>query len=161
MRLIFTLFGAGLALAACAPLTLYHRPGASVARMQTDQLNCEVRALKDAPVASEIRQRPPVFFPGRQICNGLDCFYRPGYWLDGGIYTVDVNQDLRGRVQDRCMAQSGYQPVTVALCNAAVKSAVTPGQTRTLPTLTPTACSIRYDDGSWQIVNPVNPGQAG
>ena len=160
MKHFVPLVTAILMLAACAPLSIYYRPGVSVARMQDDQINCEVRALKDAPVANQVRQRPPIYFPGRQYCNAGGCYYSPGYWIDGGIYTVDVNQDLRERVADQCMARKGYQPVSVPLCNASVKSAVTPQQTRTLPTLTENTCSIRYDDGSWQIVNPVVSSKA-
>jgi len=156
MKQIAVLFGAVLALAACGPLSLYYRPGVSVSRMQNDQTNCQVSALRKAPVANQVRQRPPIYFPGRQVCNSTGCYYSPGYWVDGGIYTVDVNQDLRARVEDQCMARKGYQPVSVPLCSGAIKSAVTPAQTQTLPTLTENACAIRYDDGSWQIVNPVS-----
>jgi len=73
MKPVVPLLIAGLMLAACAPLSIYYRSGVSVARMQTDQINCEVRALKDAPVANQIRQRPPVYFPGRQICHAGGC----------------------------------------------------------------------------------------
>ena len=144
----------GLIAAACAPLAIYYRPGVSVTRMQSDRTDCQVRALRDAPVASRIRQRPPVFVPGRQICNGANCTFVPGHWLPGEIYTVDVNADLRGRVESQCMAQKGYRPVEVPLCKAAIKSAVAPGQTRILPPLKQNACAIRHGDGSWQIVNP-------
>ena len=145
----------GLALAACGPLSIYYRPGVSVARMQNDQINCEVRALKDAPVANQVRQRPPIYFPGTRYCNAGRCSVTPGYWASGGIYTVDVNADLRGRVQDQCMAQKGYQPVSVPRCSGAVIRAATPQPTRTLPKLTENTCAIRYDDGNWQIVNPI------
>jgi len=143
-----------LLLAGCAPLSIYHRAGVSVARMQSDQTACEVRALRDAPVASQIRQSPPVFVPGRQICNGTKCSYRPGYWQPGEVYSVDVNASLRGRVEARCMARKGYQPVELPLCSGAVRSAVISEQTRVLPRLGENACAIRHQDGSWQIVNP-------
>ncbi|MFD3189210.1 hypothetical protein ACFMPD_02915 [Sedimentitalea sp. HM32M-2] len=151
------IIAAGLFLGACGPLSIYYRPGASVSRMQTDATRCEVAALKDAPVANQIRQRPPIYFPGGQYCTGGGCYYRPGYWADGGIYTVDVNRDLRLRVQDMCMAQKGYQPVTVPRCSAAVARAVPPAPTRTLPRLTEESCAIPYDDGTWQIVTPQAP----
>lgn len=157
MKTTIRIFVAGLALAACGPLTLYYRPGVSVTRMQTDTTRCEVSALKDAPVANKIRQRPPIYFPGAQYCTGAGCYYRPGYWVDGGYYTVDVNRDLRNRVMDLCMAQKGYQPASVPRCSPAVVSAAPQAQTRTLPTLAENSCSILYDDGSWQIVTPQTP----
>lgn len=156
MKHIAFIFGAGLTLAACGPLSLYYRPGVSVSRMQSDQTNCQVSALSKAPVANQIRQRPPIYMPGRQVCNASGCYTSPGYWVNGGVYTVDVNLDLRARVEDQCMAGKGYQPISVPLCSGAVKAAVTPAQTQTLPTLTERACAIRYDDGRWQIVNPVS-----
>lgn len=129
--------------------------------MQTDQTNCEVRALKDAPVANQVRQRPPIYIPGNRYCNSAGCYYTPGYWVDGGIYTVDVNADLRARVLDQCMAGKGYQPVSVPLCSQTVKSQVAPAQTQKLPQLGPNACAIRYDDGHWQIVNPISSKSGG
>lgn len=142
-----------LALAACGPLTIFYKPGISVARMQNDQTNCEVRAQKDAPVANQIRQRPPIDVPGNRICNpDGSCYSSPGYWIDGGVYTVDVNADLRSRVLTQCMAQRGYRPVDIPPCPASVANQVPRGQTQKLPTLTQNSCSIRNQDGSWQIV---------
>ncbi len=147
-----------LALAGCAgPLSLYYKPGASVARMQTDTTQCQVAALKDAPVASQVRQRPPIWIPGNRYCNANGCWVTPGYWVDGGIYTVDVNAPLRNRVQDLCMAQKGYQPVRLPRCTPAVANAVQPGLTTVLPTLAADSCVIDRGGGRWQIVTPSAP----
>lgn len=161
MKPIIPLSGFFLALAACAPLSIYYRPGVSVARMQTDQTNCQVSALAKAPVANQLRQRPPIYFPGCQICSGTRCYTEPGYWVPGGYYEVDVNESLRGNVEVQCMGTKGYQPVSLPLCSPGIKSLVPPAQTQTLPTLGANACSIRYDDGSWQIVNPVSAKSGG
>lgn len=143
-----------LLLAACGPMSIYYRPGVAVSRMQADTTNCQVAALRDAPVATQIRQRPPIYIPGRNICNSAgNCYLTPGYWADGGIYTVDTNQDLRNRVLDLCMAKKGYQPVTLPACPASVKNAVPAVATVKLPTLTSKSCVIRYNDDNWQIVN--------
>ncbi|WP_424986726.1 hypothetical protein [Microbulbifer sp. S227A] len=154
MKLMMRIIVAGMMVGACGPLSLYYRPGAEVSRMQTDATRCEVDALRDAPVANEIRQRPPVYFPGNRYCTGNGCYYNPGYWVDGGLYSVDVNQDLRRRVMDICMAEKGYQPVSIPRCAANVASAAPRVATSTLPTLARNSCAIRYDDGSWQIVTP-------
>ena len=145
-----------LGLAACdTGLSYYHRNGVAVTRMQSDTTQCQVAALKDAPVANQIRQNPPVFFPGRQICNGAgQCYYQPGYWIPGNTYTVDVNQGLRTQVETQCMARKGYQPVNLPACSPAVRQAAPPRQTTTLPTLTPQSCVIKYEGGGWQVVSP-------
>jgi hypothetical protein len=161
MKPVFTLFAAGMALVACGPLSLYYRPGVSVTRMQNDQISCEVGALKDAPVANELRQRPPIFIPGRQICGTGGCYTNRGYWVSGGSYTVDLNSDLRSRVETQCMSRKGYQPIDVPLCTGAVKASFPPGQTQVLPKLTQSTCAVRYDDGSWQIVNPISSKSKG
>ena len=155
MKPPFTLAVAALALTGCAaPLSIYYRPGAAVTRMQTDETHCAVKALKDAPVANQVRQYPPVWFPGTQYCNSNGCYYSPGYWVDGGFYTVDVNRPLRERVQTLCMAEKGYQPVTLPRCSTAVAKAAPPAQTTTLPRLTQESCAISYKGGGWQIVTP-------
>ena len=96
-----------LIVAACGPLPAYYKQGASVSRLEADTLSCETSALQQAPVANEIRQHPPVFYPGHRYCSGGDCYYRPGYWADGGIYSVDVNKQLRQRLETSCMASNG------------------------------------------------------
>lgn len=146
------------ALAACGPVNMYYRPGVDVGRLNADQTLCEVQALKDAPVANQIRQRPPVYIPGPHRCDSAgNCVRYPGHWVSGGFYTVDVNADLRRRVQDMCMAQKGYEPVSLPVCPQSVERAAPRQSTRRLPQLTETSCIIRYDDGAWQIVNPVRP----
>ena len=142
-----------MAFAACAPLSIYHRPGVSVTRMESDRLDCEVKALRDAPVATQIRRTPAVFVPPRQYCDASGkCVTRGGYWEPGRVYSVDVNADLRARLRDRCMGQKGYRPVSIPLCPQSVANAAPPGVTTTLPTLGPSSCAIRNRDGSWQIV---------
>ncbi|WP_189681323.1 hypothetical protein [Seohaeicola zhoushanensis] len=139
--------------AACAPLSIYYRPGVSVARLDTDRTACEVSSLRDAPVANQIRENPPIFVPGRQVCvpNGA-CTTYPGYWRSGGFYTVDVNSGLRARLMDQCMGRKGYQPVTIPRCESAVAQAVPPGATKVLPKIDEKSCAVMNRDGTWQIV---------
>lgn len=153
MRPIASLLCLGLLLAACAPMTLYYRPGVSVAKMQDDTTRCEVRALREAPVATQIRQHPPTYVPGARYCNKHgECWTRPGYWVEGPIYTVDANARLRARVMELCMAEKGYNEVTLPNCPPEVRNATPPAVTTVLPRLTQEACVIRNDDGTWQIV---------
>lgn len=155
MKPLVRLLVAGMFLASCAPMSIYYRPGVPVSQMQADTTRCEVRALREAPVATQIRQRPPVYVAARRVCDAAgNCWTRPGYWIEGDVYTVDVNRGLRARVLDLCMAEKGYQPVSLPPCPASVRAGAPERATTRLPRLTEDACVIRYDDGSWQIVTP-------
>lgn len=156
MKSLIKICAFGMGLAACAPLSIYSKPGVSVSRMQNDTTNCEVSALKDVPIANEIRQRPPVYITGPRVCSNGTCSYAPGYWISGGFYTVDTNLDLRGRVRDQCMAKKGYQPASIPRCSQAIQAQVKPAITKTLPKLTETSCVVVHKDGTWQIVTPVS-----
>lgn len=142
-----------LLLGACAPLTIYHRAGVSVTRMERDTNACAVQALAQVPVNTQIRQTPPRYIPGRRICDGDgNCSISEGFYVPGHIYTVDVNKPLRRQTERQCMANRGYAPVSIPPCPAGVAQAVEPGRTTTLPPLRDGSCVIRNQDGSWQIV---------
>ncbi len=159
MKTVLRLLIPLMVLASCGPLSLYYREGESVSRMQTETTQCQVQALKDAPVANQIRQNPPVYWPGRTYCDGRGyCYRTPGWWQPGNVYTVDVNQDLRNTVEAQCMAQKGYRPVSLPPCKSGVKSKVAPVRTTKLPPLSSASCFVKFDDGSFQIITP---GQAG
>jgi len=151
MRGVCALISLLVLLAACGPVPSFYREGVSVSRLASDQTACAVSALRDAPVANEIRQNPPIFFPGSRICNTSgQCYTRPGYWVDGGIYTVDVNRSLRSRVLNACMAAKGYGVVDLPRCTQNV-SRPTSGR---VPPLTSASCVIVGRDGINQIVTP-------
>lgn len=146
-------------LASCGPVSMYYKPGASVSRLDTDTTNCQVAALRDAPVANEIRRSPPVYYPGPRICRpGGNCYYRPGYWDPGNIYTVDTNKPLRDKVTQQCMAARGYQQVNIQRCSEGVKQSAPAVQTTVMPHLTQSSCIIPYQSGQWQIVTPASGG---
>ncbi|QBF31740.1 hypothetical protein CFI11_10980 [Thalassococcus sp. S3] len=143
-----------LLVGACSPLNIYHQTGVSVTQLRTDETSCDVRALRDAPVANQIRRTPARYIPPRQFCDSDgNCYSRGGFWEPGEIYTVDVNQDLRRRVKDQCMMGKGYRAVSIPPCPQAVADAAPSAVTGTLPRLTETSCVIRNRDRSWQIVN--------
>ena len=152
MRVWFSLL-ALVFLGACLPLQTYYRTGASIDRVKSDQLACEVRALRDAPVATQTLISPPRYVPPRQICNAAGaCTTKGGVWIPGDIYTVDVNADLRKRVELQCMANRGYMPARIPACPPGIAQAAPTGQTKVLPKLTEKSCAIRNADGSFQIV---------
>ncbi|MFA3915516.1 hypothetical protein [Ruegeria hyattellae] len=144
----------GMMLAGCGPLSLYYQPGVSVTRQQNDTTRCEVQALEEVPVNTQIRQAPPVYYPGDRYCNRGQCWRGNSYWAPGPVYSVDANKTLRAKVLDLCMADKGYQPVSIPACSQSVKSQVPPGRTTTLPQLSSNSCFVRNDDRSYQIVTP-------
>lgn len=153
MRILSGL-AAVMLLTACQPLSIYYREGASVAKAEDDRLNCQVSALKDAPVATQIRREPGVYVPGRRICNAAGaCTVTPGYWTPGRTYTVDANAPLRSQLMNRCMAQKGYEPVSIPACPQSVADAAPNTKTTRMPALTGSSCAIRNPDGSYLIVN--------
>lgn len=152
MRL-FVAFAFASLTAACLPLRTYYAEGVSIAMLERDNTQCDVVALRDAPVANVVRQGPPRFIRTRHCNSAGQCSTSGGYWIPGDVYTVDTNADLRARVKGQCMADRGYRPVEIPACPAGVARAAPEGQTITLPTLNETSCVIRNQDSSIQIVN--------
>lgn len=145
----------GLALAGCGPALIYYKPGAEVSRLQADTLACQTDALQKAPVANEVRQDPPIYFPGRRYCNSSGhCYHYPGYWEQGRIYTVDTNLGLRNRLEQACMAGKGYSQVEMKRCPQRVIDQNGGEFGGPLPQLTPDACVIDGGNGAIRIVQP-------
>ncbi|NOD77984.1 hypothetical protein [Ruegeria sp. HKCCD4332] len=160
MKTLFPMLPTLMVLSSCGgPLSLYYREGATVSRLQQETTQCQLKAVQEVPVANQIRQSPPTYWPGRTYCDGRGrCYQSPGWWQPGRVYTVDVNQGLRNTVEAQCMAQKGFRPVSLPACKQNVKSSVPATRTTTLPPLTTQSCFVKFDDGSFQIISP---GQSG
>ncbi|CUJ88090.1 hypothetical protein RUE5091_00646 [Ruegeria denitrificans] len=156
LRLLFPI----MALSACeGPLALYYREGESVSRLQTETTQCQVQAVNEVPVANQTRQSPPTYWPGRTYCDGRGrCYRSPGWWQPGRVYTVDVNQGLRNQVEAQCMAKKGFRPISLPPCKQNVKSQVPAVPTTTLPPVGTQSCYVKFDNGSFQIITPGQPG---
>ena len=153
MRLRLLLLSLPWVLSACVPLDTYYKAGIAPVRLQEDTTNCQVRALRDAPVALQTRLAPPVFIPARRICDGANnCTVRPGYWQRGNTYEVDVNKDLRGRVETQCMQSKGYQRAQISACKSGEATVPATGAAR-LPKLTERSCYTRNPDGTLRVLN--------
>jgi len=140
-------------LAGCAPLSIYYKPGVTVAMMERDTHACAVASLRDVPVNTQIRRTPARYIPGRRVCDAAGaCTTTEGYYIPGEIYTVDVNKRLRAQVENQCMADRGYAPVSIPPCPDGVARAAPAAQTTVLPALSAQSCVIRNSDGSFQIV---------
>ncbi|WP_170328869.1 hypothetical protein [Ruegeria arenilitoris] len=160
MKTVLRLLIPMVALSACSgPLSLYYREGESVSRAQSETTQCQVLALKEVPVANQVRQSPPTYWPGRTYCDGRGrCYRSGGWWQPGRVYTVDVNQGLREQVEAQCMAKKGFRPVSLPPCKQNVSSRVAAVPTTKLPPLSTESCYVKFDNGSFQIITP---GQAG
>lgn len=160
-RMLFHRRGAAalllLGLASCGPLPVYYNEGRDQTRTNSDTVTCKLEALKEAPVANQIRQRPPVYYPGRQHCHDGKCWSSPGYWVDGGSYTVDVNQGLRRQLEQRCMAQKGYRRLELPRCTKEQIAALQtlPGSAKRGAGLPENACAVRQSDGNTIILPPL------
>jgi hypothetical protein len=153
-RALFLALAGVIGLCACAPLETYYRPGGSVADLNRDTLACEVQALRDVPISYAVRRLPPVFVPGKKICDAAgNCKSGKGRYVPGGIERFDPNEGLRFRVERQCMADKGYAPVSIPACPDAVAKAAPARATTRLPALSDTSCVIRNSNGTFQIVN--------
>lgn len=140
--------------AACGPIPVYYREGASVTRLEEESLSCKVAALKDAPVENQIRQHPPRYYPGERYCADGRCWTRPGYWVDGQIYTVDVNLGLRRQLEQSCMEKKGYRQVSLKRCTMDEVSTHLASQPKRLPPLSEAACVWKSPDQQLHILTP-------
>ena len=142
-------------LAACGSETLYYRPGIEVTRAQGDEVTCGRTALAQAPVRMEREIIPGRFIPPRKFCNKAgQCAIEPAQWTPDCYVTNDVNKDLRSRIARQCMAEKGYQRITLPPCSDAVRASVPPAITTVMPRITSTsgACVIQRQNGYYQIV---------
>lgn len=139
------------ALAACTPIDLWHRTGASVQKLQTDEAACTRAAFAAAPVREQATRLPPVFVPPRQYCypnnqGGTSCKVDGGYWEPGRVVVRDMNRDRRVAEVNACMTARGYERVRLPRCGGEVTTAP-----RTQPPLRSESCAVKINGGRWTI----------
>jgi len=134
-------------LSGCLPVSTYYAEGVTAAKFLRDDTDCDVKALREAPVANQTRQSPPRYIPRRYCDANGNCYNRGGYWVPGDIYTVDVNASLRARVKGLCMSDRGYSPVELPACPRGVAEAAPPGPSPVLPRLNSNSCAIKTEGG--------------
>lgn len=143
-----------LALTACGPLGTYYKVGVTQARLNTDITNCEVTAVQKVPPNKQIRRTPVYFTPASTTCdkNGK-CTTVGGYFRGGDVYTVDVNEKLRGRVKAQCMSQKGYQHVEIPRCTSDQLRGKAVAPVQRLPRLSGAVCATKMRNGTLGIVD--------
>ncbi|WP_300547094.1 hypothetical protein [Roseovarius sp.] len=143
-----------LLLGACAPLDIYYKEGADVARSEANLTECQVSALARVPRDMRTRFIPTRYAPYTACNAGGRCYTRYRLISPPRTETHDLNARLRHKVVDQCMAEAGYRPVSLPQCDSATTRATALHATQTLPPLTPQSCVIRLKSGNWQIVTP-------
>lgn len=155
MRAHFILFLSAFLLTGCSPVVTYYQAGAPVSLMEDALLDCQVAALQDAPIATQIRQGPPRYIPGRVYCHGGDnCYRGAGYFVSGEVYTVDTNARLRSDLTTRCMAREGFQRIELPRCAAGTSLPDLSTQTEVMPPLAEKSCIAETPDGRPKIISP-------
>ncbi len=140
-------------LGGCLPYTLYHRAGVTTDTARGDEVACGRIALAQAPVAMEREIIPGDIVQGPDICDAQGrCRPGPVREIPDRYRLRDVNEDLRNLIARQCMAERGYDRVTLPACSDAIARSVAPAITRVMPKLTSKACVIRRGGESYQIV---------
>ncbi len=153
-RFILTL-GAVSLIAACTPLGLYYKQGATVQSAADTETRCKVSALSEVPVRNVTQIIPGRHLPPRRVCNSAGvCHTKPGRFIPPEFITRDANEALRAKAVDLCMRQKGYEYIRLPACEPAVAKATPPAQTTRLPRLAASSCVVRSSGGHWQIVTP-------
>ncbi|MCM2561099.1 hypothetical protein M8756_01425 [Lutimaribacter sp. EGI FJ00015] len=150
-RIVAPFFALAL-LAACAPLNIWYKPGATVAASEEQLLNCRAQAARDIPVNTRTRITPVTIIP-RQICDGDGNCQIYHERIGGEVIVYDANAGLRDEVVQQCMRKRGFSPATIPPCPDSLRQSAPAGRTTVMPRLTENACVIRNRDGTWQIVN--------
>lgn len=142
-------------LAACAPLTVYYKQGASVAAMERTLNDCQIEALRKVPPRILTRYIPPTTAPYTHCDANGHCYTFQRVISPGRYERYDANESLRAKTAGICMAGAGYEKVSVKECDSSQIDAARPlSATRTFPPLTEASCAIRLKSGRWKIVTP-------
>ena len=149
------LLAALTALAACAPLTVYYKTGASVAAMEQTLNQCEVEALQKVPPRILTRYIQPVTAPYTHCDANGNCYTYYRTITPGRLERYDADEGLREKTARLCMAGAGYQKVSIKECDPDQIEATRPLRaTQTFPPLTEASCAVRLKSGRWKIVTP-------
>jgi hypothetical protein len=134
--------------------------------MHNDLLDCEVAALKAAPVDLVTTKEPDTWVPEEKDCDKKCnkkgkckkvCKKTGGYWERGETYTYDANEHKRQGVERQCMTRKGYQRVELPICTNAATAPVSTALSGRMPPLTENSCAVRAGERRWKIINPVIP----
>jgi len=114
------MLAAVLMLTGCNTVTLLWKPGVSLSQKQVDYDQCTIMAMREVPVNQVTHYNPGYYNAGTTQCNrignSVSCYQVGAVNIPGSVNSQDVNQGLRDRVRDRCLAAKGYQRKVVPVC---------------------------------------------
>jgi len=120
-----------LALAGCVssgPAPTLYKPGATKTETQAALDDCRVESLAKVPQAMATDVSPGFSSPGTLQCNTVgnytSCNRVGAVNIPASATTYDVNQPLRGRIIDRCLAAKGYKTLVLPRCTSEQASAI-------------------------------------
>lgn len=152
-RLLITCLAFGV-LSGCTQ-QIYYRQGASIPEIQNARDSCALLSQDAAPYRPVTRIVPGRIIPERKVCDaGGSCRIIPAQQSFPEFETIDGNAEKRVLIARNCMAQQGFQQVSLPRCDTAVRQSVPVGVTRTLPRISETSCIISRGSGAYQIVTP-------
>ncbi len=122
--LVLTCSSALISMAACVPTNevYLYKPGASVARADSDLFDCRINAARMVPTDTQIATTPRYTTPVQTQCYNIgysvQCHSTGGQTYGGNTYSYDANQDLRARYLAQCLASKGYSATEIPACDA-------------------------------------------
>lgn len=146
-----------IVLTGCFPVDVYHQAGVTAQRQQSDLVNCQTKALRDAPTDIRTERTPLYYVPERRICRPTQggqqhCKVHGGRWEGGEVYSYDANEQLRAKVLQQCMGSKGYAKVRLPQCE---RGQVAAGSVSArMPALTAQSCVAKGVGGQWVIIAP-------
>jgi|LauGreDrversion2_3_1035106.scaffolds.fasta_scaffold78028_1 hypothetical protein len=107
---------------ATGPVPVVYKVGSTGDQRKSAVLDCETQALSKVPRAMASAVTPAYTMPSNVQCYStgytVSCQEYGGQTIGGNAYSYDANQDLRDRVTMQCLANKGYQLVSLPTCDA-------------------------------------------
>ena len=100
----------------------FHKTGSTISDKQVAYDQCKIQSLKEIPQAIGTSITPGMSSPGTTYCNsygpygGIQCNTYGGYNIPPQIDNFDMNDGLRERFVNTCMAKKGYSIKIMPYC---------------------------------------------
>ncbi|SEO29602.1 hypothetical protein SAMN04490248_103207 [Salinihabitans flavidus] len=135
-----------LPLCGCLGYSTYYKPGTPLREAETLETECEVSALRKAPVQI-VRDVTPIYGKDKKGRTRII-----GYDYD----EYDVNAGLRARVTRQCMQRQGFERVSIPVCDSEALDARGYSVVRGTPPLDESICTMRTKQG--RVLLRMGPG---
>lgn len=131
---------------ATGPVAVVYKPGSTGEQRSAALLDCETQALAKVPRAIATGVTPTYTTPSNVQCYGsgayVSCQQYGGQTYGGNVYNYDANQDLRDRVSLQCLAQKGFQIISLPTCDAEQSKRAVSSVGRKQPTFDKIECVV-------------------